>query len=475
MAGVEFGGEYRVRGEYKTNTGFADGLDLANITALAPTPPPGVTYGDENSTEIAEIGQRVRLWGVAKPTDDVTVKVTIQDTRTWGGAQTLNGTVTAGPGLTDTGANHLDLHESYVLVNDFFGLPVDLKVGRQELVYGDQRLIGSFGWSNNGRSFDAIKLSHNTDSYDVDFFYSKIREATAAAPVKTDTDQDFYGVYATIKSLPAGNTLDAYLLYLRDGRGNINETAFAGLNSGVPIVANGTALTDIEGTQELWTLGARLKGNYNSFDYTVEIPYQWGTIDTGTKYPAATVPPTAPVAGQDFDIQAWAFAAKAGYTFNPSGKKTRIGVEYDWASGDDNSLDGDIETFSNLFPTNHGHYGMMDTTGWRNIEAWNLNVSTQATDQLSVRASYWVFSLAEEEDGWYTAGNWMGTASTPGNSMNDEDSIGSEIDLEATYKYNKAVTIKAGYAHFFTDDLIDSRKLDEEDRDYGYLQLTANF
>ena len=36
--------------------------------------------------------------------------------------------------------------------------PLTLKVGRQILSYGDERLIGAFDWNNFGRTFDAVKL-----------------------------------------------------------------------------------------------------------------------------------------------------------------------------------------------------------------------------------------------------------------------------------------------------------------------------
>jgi len=36
--------------------------------------------------------------------------------------------------------------------------PVSLKVGRQELSYGEERLVGAFAWNNIGRVFDAVKV-----------------------------------------------------------------------------------------------------------------------------------------------------------------------------------------------------------------------------------------------------------------------------------------------------------------------------
>ncbi|MFQ5696169.1 MAG: alginate export family protein, partial [Terriglobia bacterium] len=35
-----------------------------------------------------------------------------------------------------------------------------VRVGRQEFIYGKQRLLGAFGWDNVGRSFDAVRLRY---------------------------------------------------------------------------------------------------------------------------------------------------------------------------------------------------------------------------------------------------------------------------------------------------------------------------
>ena len=52
--------------------------------------------------------------------------------------------------------------------------------------------------------------------------------------------------------------------------------------------------------------------------------------------------------------------------------KIRIGAEYLTSQGDDDGGAGgdtDVETFFNLFPTNHGHMGIMDYYNMKNIQA----------------------------------------------------------------------------------------------------------
>jgi hypothetical protein len=416
---ITLSGQYRLRGEYRSNPNF--------------------TSNNSNSL----LDQRIRLTAKAQATDDVSVKITLQDSRRWG----INaGTQDSGPSLTDNGvANHLDLHESYLAVKDVLGTGVNTKIGRQKLVLGDQRLVGAFDWHNNARTFDAFRFDYGgIEQADLLLVASKVAEANAG-----DGDQDFYVAQATVKNIP-NNTVDVYVMLLRDG-------------STTPMVSNATTIGGtLSSAQSLYTYGARVKGMFNAIDYTGEVAFQSGGFDTTT----AT-----------YDISALAYALKAGYTL-PTAMKTRVGAQYLHADGDSDASDTDIETFSNLFPTNHLHMGYMDRQGWRNVDAWSVDASAQVNEKLNVKAAWWSFKLAEQEDGWYGAGNWNNTVTgtlRAANSANTEDEIGSELDIIATYKYNSAITAQAGIARFFTGTLVDNRVADEEDQDWAYLQLVANF
>ncbi len=453
-----FQGQYRVRGEYRGNPGFVDADGLNGVL------------------------QRVRLTTNADITSDTSVKITLQDSRMWGATSLAKG----GPTLTDTGNNTLDLHEAYVKVKDVFGSPISLKIGRQELVYGEQRLIGAFGWNNNGRSFDAVKANFTNSAVSIDAFATKLQDNTGGLGTNCtptpgtiptcggDQDQDFYGINATVKAVP-NNTLEAYVYYWRDaGTSTFGQTGMAGAT-----VINDTPSK----ASNLYTYGIRGKGHFRAIDYSFVLPFQSGSIDTSN---------ASGTRATSYNIKSFAFAAKAGYTL-PIAMKTRLGVEYDTAQGDNDggggmatngsgSADTDIETFFNLFPTNHGHLGLMDQQGWRNVDAWSLNATSQITSRLKLYLAYWSFKLNEEKDAWYGAGNWN---NTPGgfraaNINNTQSDIGTELDFVATYKYNSALTAQLGLARFFTGKYLDQAGQvnaagNTQDMDWAYLQLTANF
>ncbi len=427
---VEFSGQYRLRGEYRDNADFTD--DTVDGRAF--------------------YGQRIRLTAKANPTDDVKVKVTIQDTREWGEFSNVGPAATnGGPRLTEVNSSasehnyELDIHEGWLQIDNIFGSPLAVRVGRQELVYGDQRLIGAFGWSNNGRSFDAMKFMYRSDAFDVDAWTSKVVERG------TNNDQDFYGVYATVKTIP-NHTLDLYVLLLNDGSGQAtfnNTGTIAGVND-----------------TNLWTYGFRLKGSTSGVDYTIEVPFQTGDMEV--------------TGGSDYDISAYAYAINVGYTIPGAPMGLRIGGQYIFASGDDNSSDTDIDTFSNLYPTNHMHYGYADQQGWRNVKAWNLNAIAQVTPKTSVKLDYWDFALDEEADCWYGAGNWMNSACAGVRNANAnwDDKVGSEVDITVKHKYNSAVAFQFGYSRFFAGDRLDDALgtgVDADDMDWAYFQVLGNY
>ncbi|MBI5888650.1 MAG: alginate export family protein [Deltaproteobacteria bacterium] len=440
-AEVAFSGQYRLRGEQWNN----------------------VDFNKKANDHVDFWGQRVRLTANAKATDDTSVKITLQDTRAWGAAVNANG----GPQLTDNGNgftsagattaasnNSVDLHESYVNMDKLFGAPVTLKAGRQELAYGDERLVGSFGWSNNGRSFDALKFIVNTEPATIDVFTSKIKENNTTA-----SDQNFNGIYATTKVVP-NNTVDVYILSLKD------QTQSTGSPFGFGASLGNTAISGLTTkTQTLYTYGFRVKGAVEGLDYTLEVPFQTGEVET-------TTPKTYKFSGM-------AYALKAGYTV-PSPQKIRVGLEYDFASGDKDGTDEKVKTFFNLFPTNHGKFGIADQQGWRNAKVWNLNVKADPIDKLTVTAAYYSFSLAQKQDAWYSAAQWnsVPTGIRAANANNTSSKVGSEIDLVAAYKYNSAVAMELGYGRFSPGKFITNQLTSAQSKasqDFAYLQLTANF
>ena len=93
---------------------------------------------------------RTRLRLHAPVTPVLGVVIQFQDSRIFGEETST---------LLDGSADQIDLHQAYVrLMGSVLGVPLSVIAGRQEVVFGNERMLGAVGWSNTGRSFDAVRL-----------------------------------------------------------------------------------------------------------------------------------------------------------------------------------------------------------------------------------------------------------------------------------------------------------------------------
>src|SRR5207253_9766926 len=94
-----------------------------------------------------------------------------------------------------------DLYQAFILLGDPQAFPLTAKIGRQELIYGDERLVGNADWANVSRSFDAAKLRFENGYLWVDGFVGRL-----VVPVNhhfnEPNDYDWFsGLYASTSRL----------------------------------------------------------------------------------------------------------------------------------------------------------------------------------------------------------------------------------------------------------------------------------
>lgn len=331
------------------------------------------------------------------------------------------------------GDNEIDLFQAYIKIGDRH---FNATIGRQIMSYGDERLIGAFDWNNLGRTFDAVKLHYGTDTWNIEAFASSVvvpkhggfDQSDLFDGNGTDRNQVFSGLYFTSTSLIPVQTTDFYALELHEEY-SVGDTDFV-------------------------TLGTRMKADpkkLGGFDYETEMAVQFGNVKGN-------------------DLQAFAGHWGAGYNWLQSAWKPRLGIEYNYATGDSNAKDGTVETFQNLFPTNHPFYGTMDLFSWRNLSNPAVSFSVQPTDKIKIKLDYNAFWLANTNDAWYRAGGTPVVPIHPGaNSY-----VGSEIDLNASWKITKNFILGAGYGHFFNGKYTDGTAA-SSDADFAYAQVTIKF
>ena len=74
--------------------------------------------------------------------------------------------------------------------------------GRQELLYGSQRLISPLDWANTRRTFDGAKLFYRTEDWDLDGFWVRPIFAEPQSLDSPEGTQEFYALWWTYRGLP---------------------------------------------------------------------------------------------------------------------------------------------------------------------------------------------------------------------------------------------------------------------------------
>lgn len=405
-----------------------------------------VDFNDATQDQKKFTTERARLKANIKVDQDIGGVVEIMHFRKWGGAdpnRVIDGNQPAG--ISDD--NWMDLNQAYIEVKKLFDTNVTMKVGRQEMVYGDQRLVGNTNfWSSYPfpRAYDALKFGAKYETFDVDAWYATITERQfanlqAVPSTGMKSDRTFTGIWATLKNIP-NHTVDLYLLNMDDG-GYTAAGALSTYDNGNainPNMGNFPYFVNTDGTMvasqtKVHNWGGRLKGKAGNLDYTVELNKQTGKFG-----------------GDSGNIDATGGAATVGYTM-PEAMGLRLVGEYIFASGDDTPVAGNHKTFFQFGPAPHGKLGAQDMVAFQNIKAWRLGGAFNAKKNLKISVDYWDFKLDKAQDYWYgsngitTRGSGLAGGAE---ALLSDKNVGSEIDVTADYNYSPALSFQAGYSVF---------------------------
>lgn len=417
--------------------------------------------------------QRFRLGALYKPTDWLRFYASGQDSRELFSEDRPDTPFV----FASEGDDTFDLREAFVDIGNLAEFPVSAKIGRQAVIYGDERLVGAFDWNNFGRTFDLAKFTFQvTQKFSIDAFIGSVVYIEGYQPNdgdhvwefnESDFEGDlFYGIYATDKSGWIGFQ-QTELYFLARNKNSNNPFYTRGTPPG-----SGFAY-DLE--QDSYTVGFRVKststGRLKGFDYEANFAYQFGN---------GSLPATGPGGRglqNGLDLSAFAAQAAVGYNFELAPWTPRIGLDYAVATGDENPADGKSQSFMNLFHTNHKFYGEMDAVSWKNIHNPSINLTLKPNTRITIKAAYHWFFLFTNEDAWYRANAIATNAPLNANARRASTFAGSEFDLVGTYAYSKWLSFQAGYSHFFTGDYLDDARpgADADDADFFYLQTIVKF
>jgi hypothetical protein len=259
-------------------------------------------------------------------------------------------------------ADVFDLHQAYVALGDPRQFPVSLKVGRQQMSYGDERFVETAEWNNLERTFDAVKLRYENEQFWMDGFLSHYVIPDNGNFNQANWHDLFSGIYASSRKLIPGIESDLYFF-----SHNANPASATIANT------SGTGVT----ARDVYTIGARLKslpGQFHGWDFGTEIAGQLGSVNQG---------------GIRLEHEALAANAMGGYTWTNAFGLPRVGLDYTYGSGDSNPADNKHQTFDLLFGAAHKFYGIMDVTGIRNTHNPGVNFILKPLKQLTSPTRRW--------------------------------------------------------------------------------------
>jgi hypothetical protein len=352
--------------------------------------------------------------------------------------------------------DHYTLRQAWVSLGRPKEFPLMAKAGRQELIYGDQRLIGVADWLNFGRTYDAAKVRYITSSFWVDAFVSQPVLPDLRGFDTSDSHDKLSGIYSSTRTLLLFQETQLYFL----ARNTDPHPAYE--------AAEKPAQYPLASPRDIYTIGGRaqsLPGALHGWDYGAEAAYQFGRFEAGTASPSLAE-------------DAFAVHVAAGHSWAEMPLSPRLGAEYNYGSGDSNPTDGRHGTFDNLFPSNHGLYGIMDFFSLQNMQDLHLSCSVKPVKKLTLKLDGHAFWLATTDDYFYLGNGAPRTTGGYGIHPSYSSYVGSELDLVANYMLAGFAWMEAGFGHFFAGDYVRESLAAHSgatDANYVYAQLYFNF
>lgn len=328
--------------------------------------------------------------------------------------------------------DHLDLQQGFVELDDPIGdrSMAALRVGRQEIAFGSQRLIAVGEPLNVRRSLDSIRAFYTAGDQRLDAF---IGRPVAPTPGVFDDawnrDQLLWGLYYTTK-VPRVSGLGLDLYYLGLDRHN---ATFSGVTA----------------QEKRHTVGTRLWGKAAGFDYNAEFMGQFGHFG-------------------DRRIRAWGVSIDSGYTFEHVALSPRASLKFDLLTGDHNAKDKTVGTFNGLF-SQYGYFGDSNLVVPSNLINVYPNATVHVAPNVSVTGGLQYLWRESTHDAFYRIP--LVPLVTPAQSRSRY--IGEQATLEATWQVGRHFTVYGAYAHFFAGNVIHDAK--GRDVDYVSTRLSYKF
>ena len=326
--------------------------------------------------------------------------------------------------------NQLDIHQAFLDINFIHNKSEQftLRSGRQEMMYGSQRLVAVREGPNSRLAFDGIKLFYKNRNWQTDaFFTHPIANKTGTFNDEFNENAKFWGSYTVIHKVPFVENIDLYYLGLWKSR---------------------SVFDDAIGEETRHSIGTRIWKNKGNWKYDFEALYQFGKISEKT-------------------ISAWTLSSFACYTFENVKFSPEIGLKTEIISGDKHSDDNHLETFNPLYPRG-AYFGLVALIGPSNLIDIHPSINFTLTEKLGLGFDYDIFWRQTLSDGLYAPNMqllYSGKDTT-------ERFIGSQLITNLDYAMNDFLSFTLETGWFNAGSFL---KEVGTGKDYFYGALTAQF
>ena len=362
------------------------------------------------------------------------------------------------------------LKQGYVRFKD--GERRSLRVGRFEFLDGSevtpkdptlvameksriaQRLIGNFGWSAIGRSYDGVQFVQNWRKNNFTFVAARATQGVFQADGMGELDVGFlYGSYTVPISRKGGDSeLRIFGIGYDDPRGTVLKT------DNRPLPARQADNQDIL----LGTFGADYLQVFNTstagkFDFLV-----WGALQTGS-----------------WGLQAdrgGAFVGEFGWQPPVHKLAPWVSAGYSYGSGDGNPNDNRHTTFSQLLPTPrvYARFPFYDMQNNKDLYAMLI---VHPHHQIALRTDVHSLWLAEQNDLWYLGGGPFQpqTFGYVGRPSGGHSKLANVWDLSVDYKIAPRFGVTFYYARAWGSDVIRQIYPNGTNGQFGYVEINTSF
>jgi hypothetical protein len=397
---------------------FASATDVSDHISINGEIRPRFEYEDNfnvnkvNRQVNEMVFMRTRVGVNVDVTDRVFARVQLQDVRRWGDPATNASSV------GDT--SDLTVREAFVELSNLWGDRLDLRLGRQALVYGDERLMGDLDWHRVGRTHDAAlatfrpSTGQRWDAFAVFVTENDNAAGMPAARGGRDADAHLYGVYGKMELRPFTRFEPFWIMQDYDS---------VTLPALVPQVASsGSAGNDLR----VHTVGLNLGGELMPrLFWDAEGHYQFG--DYGTR-----------------NLRSYLLHGRLTWEAF-LGPIHRIQAGYDLYSGDDIAGDGVVRTYQPVFPSYYRHTGISGWIGMKNLDLLTVSIGGTPAPDWTWRIDWRQFHLRSRQDQIYAVTNAVaaGVAGLSGSRL-----FADQFDLGVSYRWNAQVTWTAAASVF---------------------------